>query len=372
MKKLGFGMMRLPLIDAKDPTSINYEEVCKMVDKFLEEGFTYFDTAYMYHNYASEICVRECLVKRHDRSKFLLADKLPTFFLKTKDDNERIFNEQLEKCGVEYFDYYLLHCLNVNNIKISEECDSFNFVKELKMQGKIKNVGFSFHDTHEVLESILSKYDFFDFVQLQLNYLDWENPDVQSRLCYEVAKKYNKKIIVMESIKGGKLANLPDDATKLMKEYNPNASSASWAMRFVASIDETINCLSGMSNYEQLLDNVTYMNDFKKLNKEEYKIIDKVTEILNNNELISCTDCKYCVEGCPKNIAIPEYFKLYNTVKENGWRTTFNSSKEKYEALKGEYGAPLDCINCGKCEKHCPQHLKIRENLTKVKGLFER
>jgi predicted aldo/keto reductase-like oxidoreductase len=365
-------MMRLPLKDKNDITSINYDEVCQMVDKFLEEGYTYFDTAYMYHNYVSEICVRECLVKRHDRNKFLLADKLPTMQLKSKEDNERIFNEQLNKCGVDYFDYYLLHCLNVKNIEISEKCDSFNFVKRLKEEGKIKNVGFSFHDTHEVLDSILTKYDFFDFVQLQLNYLDWENPDVQSRLCYEVAKKHNKKIIVMESIKGGKLANLPDEASKLMKDYDPKSSVASWAMRYVASIDETIVCLSGMSNYEQLLDNVTYMNDFKKLNEEEYEIINKVTTILNNNELIACTDCKYCVEGCPKNIAIPEYFKLYNIVKEKGWRTEFNSQKEKFDELAKTYGLPSACVNCKKCEAHCPQHLKITDNLVKVKGMFER
>ena len=180
------------------------------------------------------------------------------------------------------------------------------------------------------------------------------------------------KIIVMESIKGGKLANLPDEALKLMKDYNSDASAASWAMRYVASIDETICCLSGMSNYEQLVDNVTYMNDFKKLNEDEYQIIDKVTEILTNEEIIPCTECQYCVEGCPKKIAINDYFRLYNIVKEKGWRTQYYPQKEKYDALKLEYGAPGDCINCGKCEKHCPQHLKIRENLAKVKGLFER
>lgn len=372
MKKLGFGMMRLPLLDINDPTSINYEEVNKMVDAFIDRGFTYFDTAYMYHNYKSEICVRECLVKRYDRNKYLLADKLPTFYLKTKEDNQRIFDEQLEKCGVEYFDYYLLHCLNVKNLQISEECDSFNFIKELKEKGKAKKIGFSFHDTHEVLDQILTKYDFFDFVQLQLNYLDWENPDVQSRLCYEVAKKHNMKIIVMESIKGGKLANVPADAEKLMKDYDKDASIASWAMRYVASIDETITCLSGMSNYEQLIDNITYMDDFKKLNQEEYQIINKVTDILNNNEIIACTDCKYCVEGCPKKIAIPEYFKLYNVVKEKGRRLEYDNQKKKFDELAANYSLPSVCIGCKKCELHCPQHLKITEHLTNVSKMFEK
>ena len=317
MKKLGFGMMRLPLLDKNDATSINYEEVNKMVDAFIDKGFTYFDTAYMYHNYASEICARECLVKRYDRSKFLLADKLPTFYLKTKEDNERIFNEQLEKCGVEYFDYYLLHCLNQKNVQIAEECDSFNFIKELKENGKAKHIGFSFHDTHEVLDQILTKYKFFDFVQLQLNYLDWENPDIQSRLCYEVAKKHNMKIIVMESIKGGKLAIVPENAEKLMKDYNKDASIASWAMRYVASIDETITCLSGMSNYEQLIDNITYMDDFTVLYNLKYSGIEMFighpsTQYLQSVHAISSLLFRISV-----TLLIISYSSLFNFLKSS-------------------------------------------------------
>ena len=371
MKKLGFGMMRLPLLDVNDQTAIDFEQVNKMVDRYLEMGFNYFDTAYMYHNYTSELAVKKCLVERHPRESYLLADKLPTFFLKEEADNERIFNEQLSKCGVEYFDYYLLHCLNVGNVETCNKCNSFEFAKSLKDNGRVKNIGFSFHDTAEVLDRILSEHKFFDFVQLQINYLDWENPDIQSRLCYEVAVKHGVDVIVMEPVKGGKLANVPVAAAELMKNFNPDASIASWSVRYAASLDKVIMVLSGMSNLSQLEDNTNYMVDFNPITKEEQEIINKATVIINAADLIACTSCKYCVEGCPMNIAIPDYFTLFNTVKEKGKINAYAGAKADFDSLANEYGLPSSCISCRQCETACPQHLRIVEHLGSVAKMFE-
>jgi predicted aldo/keto reductase-like oxidoreductase len=371
MKKLGFGMMRLPLLDVNDQTAIDFEQVNKMVDYYLEKGFIYFDTAYMYHNYTSELAVKKCLVERHPRDSYLLADKLPTFYLKEEADNERIFNEQLNKCGVEYFDYYLLHCLNTGNVEICNKCNSFEFARKLKEDGRVKNIGFSFHDTADVLDSILSSHKFFDFVQLQINYLDWENPDIQSRLCYEVAVKHGVDIIVMEPVKGGKLANVPVPAAELMKGYNPNSSIASWAVRYAASLDNVIMVLSGMSNLSQLEDNISYMIDFKPITKGEQEVINKATLVINAADLIACTSCKYCVEGCPMNIAIPDYFTLFNTVKEKGKIKAYASAKADFDSLANEYGLPSACISCRQCETACPQHLRIVEHLGNVSKMFE-
>lgn len=371
MKKLGFGMMRLPLLDINDGTSIDFEQVNKMVDHYLEKGFIYFDTAYMYHNYTSELAVKRCLVERHPRDAYLLADKLPTMFLKEEADNERIFNEQLAKCGVEYFDYYLLHCLNVGNVQNAEKCNSFEFAKSLKENGRVKNIGFSFHDTAAVLDDILTKYPFFDFVQLQINYLDWENPDIQSKLCYEVATKHGKKIIVMEPVKGGKLANVPVEAAEVMKGYNPDASIASWAIRYVASLENVFMVLSGMSSLEQLMDNTSYMESFSPVTLKEHEIIAKATAIINKADLIACTSCKYCVEGCPMNISIPEYFTLYNSVKEKGRIKGYARAKADFDSIASEYGIPSSCIKCRQCENACPQHLKIVDYLALVAKMFE-
>ncbi|MCD7826776.1 MAG: aldo/keto reductase [Clostridiaceae bacterium] len=367
MKKLGFGMMRLPLRDSKDQTAIDYEQVCQMVDTFLEQGFTYVDTAYMYHDYASEGMVKRALVERHPRDSFLLATKLPTMMLKTKEDQARIFKEQLEKCGVEYFDYYLLHCLNQENYANSEKLGSFDFVLQKKKEGKIKKVGFSFHDTAELLDEILTKHPEMEFVQIQLNYLDWESSSVQSRLCYEVCVKHNKPVIVMEPVKGGTLAKVPAEAEKLMKEYHPDASVASWAVRFAASQKNVFMVLSGMSDLQQLRDNTSYMRDFEPLNEEEQKIIEAVKEQIHSFITVPCTGCKYCVEGCPKKIPIPQYFSLYNAhrqLREN------DTTKEDYRKLEN-CGRANECIACRQCEEHCPQHLTIVDYLKEVSSVFD-
>lgn len=369
-KKFGFGCMRLPLLDKDDQTSFDTETFNKLVDTFLEKGFTYFDTAYVYHGYRSEDAVRESLVKRHHRDEFKLATKLPMRDFQSGEDMERIFNEQLEKCGVEYFDYYLLHNLGVNAYKKACEFDSFGFGQRKKQEGKIKNFGMSFHDTPELLDEILAAQPELDFVQLQINYIDWESPGIQSKRCHEVARKHGKPVIVMEPCKGGNLALVPEKAEQLMKEYNPAASVPSWAIRFAASQEGVMMVLSGMNTMEQLLDNTSYMADFKPLSQEEYKIIGQVIDLINENTAIPCTTCRYCEKDCPVNIAVPDYFALYNSTKR---AVTNNISSQfvYYMNLNANHGKASDCIGCEQCESACPQHLKITELLKDVSATFD-
>ncbi len=369
-KKLGFGCMRLPLTDNSNVKSIDSAELNKMVDLFIEKGFTYFDTAYMYHAYKSETAVREALVKRHKRDSYTLATKLPTMFLKTKEDMERIFNEQLDKCGVEYFDYYLLHNLNAHHYSIAQRLECFSFVIQKKKEGKIKHIGFSMHDSSELLDEILTSHPEMEFVQIQLNYLDWDSKTIQSGKCYDVAKKHNKPVIVMEPVKGGTLASVPAEAKELFKDYHPDMSVASWAIRFAASHDNVMIVLSGMSDLEQIEDNISYMQNFKPFNKEEYKIAAKAADIINSTIAIPCTSCEYCTEKCPQNIAIPKYFTLYNAEKQ-ALNKLFSTQNIYYNNYIKTHGKASDCIQCGQCEQACPQHIKITERLKDVAEVFE-
>ncbi len=371
MKKLGFGMMRLPVTDPDNGKSVDIDATCRMVDAFLENGFTYFDTAYMYHSYHSENVVREALVERHPRDSFLLADKMPTMFLKNEEDLPRIFDEQLKKCGVDYFDYYLLHDINGSNYdNTAQRLREFEFVSEKKAAGQITHMGFSFHDDAELLERVLTDHPEVEFVQLQINYLDWEHEGIQSRLCYECACRHGKKVIVMEPVKGGTLASVPAEAEKLLRDYAPDASPASWAIRFAASLDEVIVVLSGMSNMDQLQDNMSFMKELKPINPDELGVLNEAVKIIHRSVEIPCTACGYCLEGCPKKIPIPRYFALYNTERLLGSRG-FSPQEEYYSNSGVSYGLASDCVKCGKCETACPQHLQIREYLRHVKELFE-
>lgn len=364
MKKLGFGCMRLP----KNETGVDYAEFSKMIDVFMERGFTYFDTAYVYHEKKSEIALRECLVKRYPREAFQIADKMPPWDLKEEADLEKTFNEQLEKCGVEYFDYYLMHNMNENTYPTVKKLGGFEFAKRMKAEGKIKKLGFSFHDTPEFLEMVIKENPGMDFVQLQLNFIDMENPKVQSRACYEVLEKYNLPAIVMEPIRGGALCNIPPEAEAVYNELGDN-SAASYAIRFAAGFPLVFMVLSGMSTMEQLLDNTGYMSDFKPLSSEEQAAVNKVSDILKSYRTVPCTECGYCLEGCPKNINIPKIFDAYNKVKAFG---DFDVLKMNYDEYTQNAGKASDCIKCGLCEGHCPQHINIRENLSEAAKTFER
>ena len=367
-KKLGFGFLRLPSKDINNPSDVDMEHTCKMVDSFIKAGFKYFDTAYNYLNYKSENFIKEALTDRYERDEFILTTKLPCKELKDEDSAEDLFNEQLNKCGVDYFDVYLLHGLNKSSFELSQKRGYFDLLQKLKTEGKTKYTGFSFHDTAEVLDEILTAHPEIDVVQIQLNYLDWENPIIQSGKCYEVCRKHNKPMIIMEPVKGGTLANIPKEARDKMNALNPNHSPAAWAIRFAASQEGVIMVLSGMSNMDQIEDNISFMKDFKPLTKEETQMLKECAEIVRNSVAIACTGCSYCTNGCPKQIPIPRYLSLYNEHKRDGWQidapTRYNDMIKKFEKAS-------ECIECGQCEDKCPQQLKIIDWLKVVAKEFE-
>ncbi len=368
-KKLGFGAMRLPLLNPDDPASIDVKTFSGMIDRYLEQGFNYIDTAYPYHKEHSEEAVAEALVKRHPRDSYLLADKMPTFLVKGPEDYQKFFDTQLKRCQVNYFDYYLLHNMGKERLDETLAYGGFEFIKKLKADGKVRHIGFSFHDKPEVLEAILKAFPEAEFVQIQLNYVDWESNIIQSKNCLEVARKYGKPVTVMEPIKGGGLVNLPDEAKKLLKDYAPDASIASWAIRFAASQEGVQMVLSGMSAPEQLEDNTSYMKEFKPLSVEELEIIGKVVAILKKSTAIPCTACKYCMDECPMNINIPGYFSVYNLLQQYG---SNNFPQMHYNRQAVGHGAASDCIECHSCEGHCPQHLKITDYLKEIASIFEK
>ncbi len=353
MPKLGFGLMRLPEKDGV----IDRDHVCRMVDKYMDAGMNYFDTAYVYHGGKSEVAAREALVKRYPRDSFMVADKLPAWEIKKKEDIERIFAEQMERMGVDYFDFYLLHSAeDGSNYDTYVKYDCFKWGLQKKAEGKIKHFGFSFHGSPELLTEILDAHPEVEFVQIQLNYLDRTNPVVQSQRLYEILRERNIPIIVMEPVRGGMLASFAPDIEAKLKARQPERSVASWALRFVGSLPGVMTVLSGMSTQEQMDDNISTFKDFEPLADDELKIINEVTEDILSVPQIGCTACKYCCDGCPMKISIPDVFRTINTLRRypDDWR-----SKNFYAGLIGRSGKASDCVACGQCERVCPQHLPI-------------
>ena len=363
-KNFGFGCMRFPMKDGE----VNKTELCKMIDAFIAAGFNYFDTAHGYLRGKSEVAVRECLTSRYPRDAYLLADKLTSSYFSCEADIRPFFESQLDICGVEYFDFYLMHAQNKEFFEKYKACRAYETAFALKEEGKIRHVGLSFHDRAEVLDEILTTYPEVEFVQLQINYLDWDDPVVQSRLCYEVCRRHGKPVIVMEPVKGGTLVDLPVGAKEILAGLG-GGSTASYAMRFAAGHEGVFMVLSGMSNSEQMNDNISYMQDFQPLSEEELNAVKNVCSILKSKNLIPCTACRYCTDGCPKHILIPDAFSCLNAKQsEHDW----NSAVYYNNICIKNGGKASDCIGCGKCEKVCPQHLPIRELLKKVAASFEK
>ena len=361
-KNFGFGCMRLPM----QGEQVDYEECCRMVDTFLENGFNYFDTAHGYLEGKSEIALRECLVKRHPRESYILVDKLTSAFFETEEEIRPLFQKQLDICGVEYFDFYLMHAQNKDFFEKYKRCHAYETAFKLKEEGKIRHVGISFHDKPEVLDQILTEYPGIEAVQIQFNYVDYEDAGIESRKCYEVCRKHGKPVIVMEPVKGGSLVKLPEAAQKIFDSLN-GGSNASYAIRYAAGFEGIMMVLSGMSDLEQMEDNLSYMKEFQPLNEEEMKAVGKVCEIFKAQNLIPCTACRYCTEGCPQQIPIPDLFadmngrNLYETWSGNWYYMVHTQNK----------GKASDCVECGQCEEVCPQHLEIRSLLKKVAETFE-
>lgn len=355
-RNFGFGCMRLQM----DGTEVDKAEFNRMIDAFIGAGFNYFDTAHGYIDGKSEKAIRDCLTSRYNREDYVLADKLSEWFIKTADEVRPFFENQLKICGVEYFDVYLLHCLTRGNYQKYKDCKAFQIVNELKNEGKIKCIGMSFHDTADILDMILTEQPNIDVVQLQINYLDYDDPGVQSKLCYDVAVKHGKKVIVMEPVKGGALVNLPQPAIKEFEKLG-DQKPVSYALRYAASFPEVFMVLSGMGNMEMMESNLKTMHPFVPLNQSELEITDKVRNIIREYNQIPCTKCKYCAEVCPKNVPIADLFSVYNEYALA--HITKGSAKEKF--LEFDIKA-TDCIECGKCEKICPQNISIRDNLKTI------
>lgn len=363
MKKLGFGCMRLPM----KGEDVDYEEFNKMIDLYMAEGFSYFDTAHGYLQGKSETALRDCLVARYPRESYTLTNKLSVHFFNKEEDIRPLFSKQLEMTGVDYFDYYLMHAQDQQIYQHFQKCRAYDVVKQLKKEGKIKHIGISFHDRSEVLEQILIEHPEIEVVQIQFNYVDYHDAGVQSNKVYDVCRQFNKPVLIMEPVKGGGLICLPDEAKKVLDQLN-GGSYASYAIRFAASFDGVFQVLSGMSTLEQMKDNLSYMKDFIPFSKEEYDAVFKVSHILKSMGGIACTGCRYCEDGCPQKIKIPDLFACYNAKKQfNDWNSGYY-----YGVHTKSNGKASECLQCGQCQRICPQHLPIIEYLKDVAKTFEK
>ena len=365
MKKLGFGTLRLPLTNPDDNSSIDQELLSRLVDEFMRAGYSYFETGYAYHLMGAEDALRIALTERYPRESFILADKMPTYNLDTVENLEKIFTEQVRRLQVTWFDYYLIHNLGESRYPKAEELGVFDFLLRKRVEGLVRKIGFSFHGTPDLLEEILISHPEVDVVQLQINYLDWEHISIQSRRCYEIARGFRKPIIVMEPVKGGMLASPPIAVRRIFKGAEPNTSVASWAVRFAANLEGIITVLSGMSNIEQMRDNLSCMKDFAGLTKVQMSTLKQAQDEMQRIPLIPCTSCDYCAKVCPENVGISGSFTAMNYLTLYDNRASASGQEKWLVAGHGKKKA-ADCIKCGKCEKVCPQHISIRKELSKV------
>lgn len=371
-KNFGFGCMRLPMVDGE----VDMEQFKQMVDLFLEEGFNYFDTAHGYLDGKSELALREGLTSRYPRDRYLLVSKLTSMYFHKEEEIRPFFENQLKWCGVDYFDVYLMHAQNAAEFEKYKKCHAYETALQLKEEGKIRHFGISFHDKAVVLDQILTEYPQVEIVQIQFNYLDYEDPSVEARKVYEVCRKHNKPVLVMEPVKGGSLVKLPEDAQKIFDDLNAQEgtqmSNASYAIRYAAGFDGMKVVLSGMSDLQQMKDNLSYMKEFQPLNAKEKEAVAKVVEVFHGLDMIPCTACHYCVDEnhCPKHIRIPDVFACLNSKKVfNDWNMDFYYSSV---LTANGSGKASECIGCGGCERVCPQHLEIRKLLGDVAATFEK
>lgn len=363
-KKMGFGMMRLPMKGDK----VDMEQSRKMVDIFMEKGFNYFDTAYSYIGGQSEAAVKTLIVDRYPRESFKLATKLPVWEAETEEEFRKLFDTSLERTGAGYFDFYMLHSLSAEKMEKLEKFHAWEYINELKLTGKVKNIGFSFHDSPQMLEDLLQKHPEMDFVQLQINYIDWENEGVQARKCYEVARKYNKPIIIMEPVKGGSLATIPSQVEDILKEADPELSAAGWAMKYACQLPGIITVLSGSSSLAQMEDNLATMEKITPFTEDETAALNKAIDTLNNIPRIECTACGYCKKGCPSNLNIPDIFDAMNTSLVFG---NFAGAKGNYmQWVTDGVNFASNCVKCGACEEICPQKLNIIKLMEEAVEMF--
>ena len=367
--KFGFGCMRLPLTDENDPTSINQELFNETVDIYMEKGFNYFDTSYAYHNGTSEIAIKKAVVERYPRESFKICDKMPTWALTSKDDNEKFVNEMLERLGIDYFDVFFIHNINVPWLELAEKSNTFEYVKKMKEEGTAKKIGISFHDNAKLLEKVLKKYsDILDIVQLELNYLDWEDPSIEAHKCYDLCVKYGLDVYVMEPLKGGVIVNPSQEIKDEFKNYNSEKSIASFALRFCASLDNVKMVLSGMNKMEDLMDNCDTYENFKVITDDEKEFLSKMANKLYETLAVPCSECGYCIKECPSLIPIPKYFNIYNASKN---QPESNIYRLYYDKLADEEVPADDCTYCGTCLDYCTQKIDIPEELENVCKHFE-
>lgn len=369
MMKYGFGAMRLPLNDSENPQSVDEDELEMMIDCYMDSGYNFFDTAFPYHDGKSEEMLKKHLVERYPRESFLLSDKMPSFCLQKKEDLEKFFQIQLERCGVDYFDYYMLHNVSTWTLDALRKTGAYEYLLNLKRSGRVKHIGISIHDSAEVLDEILTEMPDVEFVLLQINYLDWENESIQSKECYETARKHGKDIMIMEPLKGGTLADLPEDLAEKLKMENPDISPVGLALKYCLELDGVVSVLSGTSNLKQLEDNLNTMKNLEPLNEKERELINEVVSEINKIDAIPCTQCNYCINECPVGIPIPTFFELYNIEKRfpsRGWSTQMGY----YRIYALRSAEASDCTGCGQCIEKCPQHLNIPEYMEDIVELF--